>query len=392
MIVKFFKHSQGKGEGPINYLLKKEGRDVAPEVLRGNPEETKHLINSLSFKHKYTSGVLAFTQSEAITPEVLEYSMNLFEQSSFKGLEREQYDILWVKHEDKGNLELHFVVPRVELISGKSYNPAPPGMVKELYKEMVKSLTIEYGLTNPYEIAKKKEIIVHDFELKRGKKGEESRVIIHNWVKEQIEKGVFKTRKHIVKGLKKGGFEVPREGKDYITVLDPKTNIRLRLKGEFYKDDFNAKRYAKEDKHLYPPIIDRDAELKRSKERYQKLLKRREEYNKKRYPYRQLERIKSLSQIIELEEPMTIKRDKNDRDRTIIDKLSKAIRERIQRARLRIEKTRRAIDEALRRSYQSFQIFRAAIPEYSKTYDNFERLVRERKRQKRLERGKGRSR
>ena len=35
------------------------------------------------------------------------------------GLEKNQYSILWVEHQDKGRLELNFVIPNMELQTGK---------------------------------------------------------------------------------------------------------------------------------------------------------------------------------------------------------------------------------------------------------------------------------
>ncbi|EME7447838.1 TPA: hypothetical protein RG646_RS22755, partial [Providencia rettgeri] len=63
MIVGFSGHGTGDGAGPTEYLTdeKRKGREnERPEVVRGDPEQTRDLIDSLDFKHKYTSGVLSF--------------------------------------------------------------------------------------------------------------------------------------------------------------------------------------------------------------------------------------------------------------------------------------------------------------------------------------------
>ncbi|MEB6138286.1 MbeD/MobD family mobilization/exclusion protein, partial [Klebsiella pneumoniae] len=38
--------------------------------LRGSPKATEQLIDSLDFKHKYTSGVLSFAPNEKVTKEM----------------------------------------------------------------------------------------------------------------------------------------------------------------------------------------------------------------------------------------------------------------------------------------------------------------------------------
>ncbi|WP_434221106.1 hypothetical protein, partial [Klebsiella pneumoniae] len=37
--------------------------------------------------------------------------------------DRDQYACLWVEHRDKGRLELNFVIPNIELQSGKRLQP-----------------------------------------------------------------------------------------------------------------------------------------------------------------------------------------------------------------------------------------------------------------------------
>lgn len=49
--------------------------------------------------------------------------MASFERVLMPGLEKNQYSILWVEHRDKGRLELNFVIPNMELQSGKRLQP-----------------------------------------------------------------------------------------------------------------------------------------------------------------------------------------------------------------------------------------------------------------------------
>jgi len=82
MIVGFSSRGTGGGSGPVNYLTdeKRQGRDEKPPtVLRGSPKATEQLIDSLDFKHKYTSGVLSFAPNEQVTEEVEQAIMDRFE-------------------------------------------------------------------------------------------------------------------------------------------------------------------------------------------------------------------------------------------------------------------------------------------------------------------------
>jgi hypothetical protein len=140
MIVGFSKHGTGAGRGPVNYLTSplnpdRTARIPPPLVLRGHPELVQRLIDSLAFTYKYTSGVLSFAElPEAITPEMCERIMNSFERVAFAGLHPDQYAILWAQHRHAGRMELNFLIPRIELFTGKSLNIAPPGQAtRELF-------------------------------------------------------------------------------------------------------------------------------------------------------------------------------------------------------------------------------------------------------------------
>lgn len=143
MMVRFFTHGDGSGRSAVEYLVAKEvaaytedrkriagkivRREVVPEILSGDPDLTCHLIDSNTRKWRYTSGVVAFhvedDPSEAQQADV----MRAFETAAFAGLEVDQANILWVRHQHMGNVELHFLIPRVEFYANRSFNPAPPG-------------------------------------------------------------------------------------------------------------------------------------------------------------------------------------------------------------------------------------------------------------------------
>ena len=164
MIVGFSKHGTGGSKGPIQYLTGTHSpdstrRDPAPAVLRGDPALVGRLIDSLDFTHKYTSGVLSFAPGEIITDAMAERIMDLFELSAFAGLERDQYSILWVKHLHAGHVEFNFVVPRVELSTGKSLNIAPPGPAsRELFDTFRSLINAEYGLADPEDVTRARDL------------------------------------------------------------------------------------------------------------------------------------------------------------------------------------------------------------------------------------------
>jgi len=143
MMVRFFTHGDGSGGSAVGYLLAQEvaaytedrkrivgqtvRRDILPEVLSGDPDLTRQLIDSNTRKWRYTSGVVAFHADDDPSLDQQAAVMLDFENAAFAGLEGDQANILWVRHRHMGNVELHFLIPRVELYGNRSFNPAPPG-------------------------------------------------------------------------------------------------------------------------------------------------------------------------------------------------------------------------------------------------------------------------
>ncbi len=125
MILSFASRVGGGASGATlsRYLTEERDRDRTPEVMRGDPDLTGDLIDSLSTEHRYTHGYLSFTAEEhehfEAHPGEREEIIDSFETHAFAGLEPDQYNSCWVRHEEEGREEWHFLVPKVELRTGK---------------------------------------------------------------------------------------------------------------------------------------------------------------------------------------------------------------------------------------------------------------------------------
>ncbi len=121
MIVKFHLRGRGGGAGPVDYLLGKDRQRDGATVLQGKPEEVRSLSTPRPTQ-KYTSGVLSFAEKD-LPPGQREKLMASFERVLMPGLDKDQYSVLWVEHQDKGRLELNFLIPNTELLTGKRLQP-----------------------------------------------------------------------------------------------------------------------------------------------------------------------------------------------------------------------------------------------------------------------------
>ena len=249
MLVKFFARGVGSGSGPVEYITRLDSpntgklREPAPEVIRGNPELTTQLIDGLDFKYKYNSGVLSFAVEDAPTEKEQQAIIDSMEEYAFAGINKDAYNTLWVRHTHTGNdrVELHFVTPKVELNTGKSLNIAPPGW-HGYFKPWQTYWNIKEDWARPDDLARKRiyepgyQALIDAENLRAGiNASPDPKKQLTDYITKRIEAGLVTDRDRIISSFIELGLSIPRQGKNYITVLDPETNNRYRLKGGIYE-------------------------------------------------------------------------------------------------------------------------------------------------------------
>ncbi|NJK57770.1 MAG: toprim domain-containing protein [Pleurocapsa sp. SU_5_0] len=249
MLVKFFARGVGSGSGPVEYITRLDSpntgllREPAPEIIRGNPYFTQQLIDGLDFKYKYNSGVLSFATEDAPTEKEQQAIIDSFEAYAFAGINPDSYNTLWVRHTHTGSdrVELHFVTPKVELDTGKSLNIAPPGW-HGYFKPWQTYWNIKQDWARPDDLERKRiyepgYIALIDAENKRAGlvTAPDPKKQLTEYITKRIEAGLVTNRDHIVNSFTELGLEIPRQGENYITVLNPEDKVRYRLKGGIYE-------------------------------------------------------------------------------------------------------------------------------------------------------------
>lgn len=315
MIISFFSTGTGGGAAPVDYLTAREVlaydknrnlirddtglpqtkiRDPLPEVLHGNPDQTRDLIDASANKWSYTAGVISFAEGDDPSPDAQQEAIELFEALAFAGLDRDQYDCLWVRHTHEGNVELHFCAPRLELSTGKALNIAPPGH-ESAFSSLRDLMNKTHGWADPLEPERAREVRA-TIEAPTRAQGREA---LHDWILDQISVGTITDRASMIDTLTDAGFEIPRASKNYITAQDPDTGERWRLKGEIFHDDWQAEPPRREiergpgDSTQGPRRLD-DISAGELQERFQQHCDQRAAYNRDRYQVlseRQQERV-----------------------------------------------------------------------------------------------------
>lgn len=245
MIVKFLGNKGGGSAGAtIDYLLGKDRDRPGAVLLSGDPELTQRLADNLDFQNRYTVGVLSFEELE-IEAHQKEKIMQSFEETLLAGLERDQYDITWIEHTDKGRLELNFVIPNVELSTGKRLQPYFDQADRPLVENWKQVTNFEHGLTDPHAPEKAQAIkSLNSQNLPQSIK--EIKEQIGTAIAEQISNGNIQNRQDVVETLKGAGFEIARETDRSISIKNPDGKRNIRLEGVIYENRQFDKQFAEE--------------------------------------------------------------------------------------------------------------------------------------------------
>jgi hypothetical protein len=242
MFCKVFARGGGRASG-IDYLLAEcdadlNLRDPPAELLRGHPDLTKKIINDLNFAHNYTSGVLSFSETVTeITRNNLDTIMDEFEDMMKAGFDDPgRIDMLWVLHQDKGRAELHWVVPNVDLATGKRFQPYYHRVDLPRFRAWERLTNATYELSDPSDPARARTINIPPY-LPEQKERQYKQ--INDVVTNMVARGQITCRDDIVSQLATAGYRIARLGQDYMSIADP-DGRKLRLKGVFYGQSFTS--------------------------------------------------------------------------------------------------------------------------------------------------------
>ncbi|MHA7114893.1 relaxase family protein [Pseudomonas promysalinigenes] len=241
-------------------LEKWKPRDPAPVILEGDPQSMKFICDSLEFKNRYTTGVLSFNLEEtakiAANPELKKQILKDFKDFAFAGVPESARQFLAIEHAHTGRLEIHYMLPRVHLESGKYRNPFPPNYDGKRGKgnnsafiqendSYIDHACNKFGLTNPRDPALARDLKISGFDKEAATKKE-----IHGLICGLVDSGHVTCREDIQNFLVELGGKITRDGDDYLSVKfgDDKKSIRLR--GDIYdKAYFGAKGISKDQVH-----------------------------------------------------------------------------------------------------------------------------------------------
>lgn len=253
MHIKFLRHGTGNPQKAVTYLLASHDHNGFPrpevKVLRGNPKLVAELAETLSFVHRYTSGVISWHVDDDPSPGEMQAVLDDFERVAFAGMEHDQYSYAAISHGG----HVHVFAARVELRSGLSHNMAPPGWQKAFdplrnYWNHTKGWArpddpnrarlVQPGRLIQANLAAVRRVeadeLLSAFDAEPELQGRVQRkAAIVEWIRGRILAGCINSRADVITSLSEVGI-LNRVGKDYFSVLLPADNRPIRLKGTMF--------------------------------------------------------------------------------------------------------------------------------------------------------------
>jgi len=302
MHIKFLKHGIGSAKGAADYLTQaqdSQGHDrEVIQVLEGDPHQVAAVADALTFKHKYRSGVISWSPEDKPTPDQIKAVLEDYKKMAFAGLEPDQYAFSAVLHHEKDKgIHIHTLTARVDLVSGKSMNPAPPGWQK--YFDTVRDMhNHANGWARPDDPDRARMVqpgfraYVDAAKLKAGMQVEsDPRQLVTEYLTHKIDTGEIENRQDVLTALHEAGLETPRAGKNYITVKDPETGDKFRMKGVLFNDNFQRSEFERQTQSEDGgrPGTDRkpnQGAFERAKREFERLHQRRVEFNQGKFRVR----------------------------------------------------------------------------------------------------------
>lgn len=235
MIIKIFNTNERTGRGCINYLLGRQFEREGASVISGLPLLTNLIIDSSKLKKSYVSGVISL-KGKNVDDRLINKITHSFQLLSCAGLSENQVNFLWVKHTDKNHAELNFVVPCIDLKSGKNINFLDKKYDYYFLTRFCCFFDALYGYASPLDPINKRSLIINE-KLSAAKKLEIVR--LHDLAMRDIGSRLITSREKLYEFYVFHGYEVTHVNSKSVTISNAQSKKKYKLAGFLYDEGFD---------------------------------------------------------------------------------------------------------------------------------------------------------
>ena len=225
-------------------------------------------------------------QANSISDEIKQDIIKDLERALLGDYMKDRVAVLWVEHSDKhGRLELNFLIPKIDLITGKSFNPYFAKRDQFNIDLWERTINDEYGFTSPNDPTKQQNIRIDKKDLAHY----DTVAQLDKTLKELVAQGAIKSRAHMIELLGASGYKVTRQNESGISIVLPNQKRPNRMKGGIYDGRFTnidkVSELGESESKRIRKYVDRDTqeECRYNRERISENVRRRDQRNKKRY-------------------------------------------------------------------------------------------------------------
>jgi len=250
MLIKTNRYGKGPASEAIGYATRQgkhkphDGETV--EHIRGNTAMFVKVADDLDFVHKYTSAAIAFHPDDMPTPAELQAVMDDYEKACFGDADPARFAQTFIAHKKESGIHIHVFTARVDMQTGLSFNPCPPGWQKT-FDPMVEKHNYKAGWVRPDDPLHARNTRTdghtHFVDAKAVRDGLASKnrtnakAMIDDFITSRVSNGLVIDRADVLESLGEIG-EIKRSGKDFITLQV--SDKKYRMKGDYYGAGFNA--------------------------------------------------------------------------------------------------------------------------------------------------------
>ncbi|MEO0453467.1 MAG: relaxase/mobilization nuclease domain-containing protein [Verrucomicrobiota bacterium] len=226
----------GGEKANVDYLT----RNPTAQILKGSPQITKAVIESLPFKQRFCSGCISFQESIS-SKKAIEHIAE-FENVAQAGLPENSLNYLWVQHSDKGRTELHFIVPQVNLITRSQITVYLDQRDRSLFNAFRDKINQEEGYTRPNA---PESVVLTAIPKRTSVAKKELLQLLDTMISNGVSAGEIQNREGLVDFLEGQGWEVKRSKsgkfpKEYLGIKKPADSKFTRLRGAYFRESFTS--------------------------------------------------------------------------------------------------------------------------------------------------------
>ncbi|PMH84205.1 relaxase/mobilization nuclease domain-containing protein, partial [Vibrio cyclitrophicus] len=260
-------------------------RNPPPEPINGNRVAVDYAIANNPHKHKYVSGVISHASNDTakliVNPNIEAEWRELFEDLCFAGLPKDERLIDWVRHTHQPIIENHYLIPRIHLRTGKSFNPAYPGHERD-FNLLRDYLNLKHDLADPNDPLRKR--LAHP--SRRNDKTSQIVKQLNAIVKTFIQREQIRHRGDVVALLNRDevkkafGINNVEISFNFVRIQLDGREKAIRLKGFVFTEQFTSLATIKQGE---PTLITKQERLDELEAKLTTAIEKRAAFNLKRY-------------------------------------------------------------------------------------------------------------